>query len=482
MKKTIFQLDEQDNAGDALGKINYNFLKLNNDLFDLEASSGKNFSTVYKINSLMDKMDWLMAQTNFDELQDLYTTVNLLSSYWGNLEFTVQYPFNPENGFTSSLVFAGVGEELFGSTSLANQENILANALVSKNLPHIKNVSDAKNNFYNNGLVLVNRDDDGNFITWDFLSASNILNILVSKGNNFYYNGRLVDVYNIPYYSVITKSDVNIFTSLVPDYNSKIILSSDRTPILPDKTNLSNSALIVYDTFISDDYEVGDGTVLPITQFVPRVVKLSNIIPENDSSFAAKIQTNNNQSFNSAENNKIHNVALNFLNEKYAAYLYPDSTSINVLFLLYNYVGPNLGSTTVNSSFWDTNTLSEPQLNVEILKKSEVYKTAPSNNTSYDMYYTKGNVYIEKIVTVKYIKNIEMKDIVTVVGGVHKVVTIPISSWKFMGMNIGRSYTPNLFPDTAIISQSNRRVIRRRVVSDSRVQIQEPRAPIYNGT
>ena len=136
----------------------------------------------------------------------------------------------------------------------------------------------------------------------------------------------------------------------------------------------------------------------------------------------------------------------------------------------------------MNSSFWDIDTLSVPQLNVEILKKSEVYKTAPSNNTSYNMYYTKGNIYVEKIVTVKYTKNIEMKDIVTVVGGVHKVVTVPIASWKFMGINIGRSYTPNLFPDTSIISQNNnRRVIRRRVVSDSNIQIQDPRAPIYNG-
>jgi hypothetical protein len=467
MNESLFLLDEQDNVGDVLGKINYNFLKHNNDLLDLESVSQKNFSTINKINSLMDRMDLLISQTDFNKFQDLDTTVNLLSSYWNDFEFTVQYPFNPENGFTSSLVYAGSMGELFGSTSLSDQENILANALLARKLPYIKNINDAKSNLYNNGIIIVNRNDYGDFVTWDFLGSSNIFNVLIDKTNNFYYNGRLIDIYNIPYYSVITKSDVDIFTSLSPDYDNKIVLSDKNIPLLPDKTSVSNGALIIYDTIVYNNYDLGDGTLAPVTQFIPRVEKLNNIIPANDSTFASKIQNTNNQTSGSfADNNKIHNIALNFLTENYPSLLYPDGCIANVVFLLYNYVGPNLGQTVVETLYWDNETLSFPQRNVENLKKSDVYKVAPSNNTTYNLTYSKQNMYIEKIVSVKYEKNVEMKDVVTVAAGVHKIITVPISSWKYKGINIGRNYTPNLFLTAG---------------SYTPAQISGTSSPIYNG-
>ena len=467
MDESLFLLEEQDNVGDVLGKINYNFLKHNSDLTDLETVSKKNFSTIDKINSLMDRMDFLISQTDFNKFQDLDTTVNILSSYWNNFEFTVQYPFNPENGFTSSLVYAGALGELFGSTSLSEHENILSNALLSRKLPYIKTISDAKSNLYNNGVIIVNRNDYGDFVTWDFVNSSNVFNILIDKANNFYYNGRLVDVYNIPYYSVITKSGVDIFKSLTPDYDSKVVLSDNNVPLLPDKTTISGDVLIIYDAVVYNNYDAGDGNLIPITQFTPRIEKLNNIIPQNNSTFAAKIQATNNSTTGSiADNNKIHNIALNFLSENHPALMYPDQTTANVVFLLYNSVGPNLGQTTIETLYWDEDTLSTPYRNIENLKKSNIYKNAPSSNTTYNMSYSKQNMYVEKIVSVKYEKNVEMKDIVTVVAGVHKIVTVPISSWKYKGINIGRNYTPNLFSNAA---------------SRTKVEISGAPSLIYNG-
>jgi hypothetical protein len=75
-------------------------------------------------------------------------------------------------------------------------------------------------------------------------------------------------------------------------------------------------------------------------------------------------------------------------------------------------------------------------------------------------------MYIEKIVSVKYEKIVEMKDIVTVVAGIHKIVTVPISSWQYRGINIGRNYTPNLFLNKG---------------SQTPAKIKGTPSPIYNG-
>lgn len=445
MDESIFLLDEQDNVGDVLGKINYNFLKHNNNLFDLESTSKNNFSTIVKLDRLMDRMDYLMSLVNFDQLQDLYTTVNLLSSYWNNYEFTVQYPFNPDNGFTSSLVVAGTTGELLGSTLLSEQENILINVLLTKNLPYIKTAEDAKTNLYNNGFIIVNRTDSGDFVSWDFINSSNIFNILSDKLNNLYYNGRLIDVYNIPYYSVITGASVDIAQNLTPDYDSKIILGEGNVPLLPEKTSIYANILIEYETFVFNNYDIGDGNFVPITQFIPKVEKFSSIIPDTNAAFASKIQGLNAELPASyTDNARIHNLAVNFLNDNYPPAMYPGSAVANVVFLLYNSVGPNSGETIVETLFWDDNTLTESKRNVEKLSKSTISKVAPTSNTTYNISYNKQNIYVEKIVTVKYEKVVEIKDTVTVVGGIHKTSQIPFSSWRYKGINVGRSYTPGL--------------------------------------
>lgn len=447
MDESIFLLNEQDNVGDVLGKINYNFLKHNSDLMDLETNSVQNLSYVNKIDSLMDKMDYLISLTDFDKFQDFDTTVNMLSSYWNSLEFTVQYPFNPISGFTSALVTVA-GGELLGSTNVSTHENILTNALLAKKLPYIQTKEDAKSNLYNNGVIVVNRSDYGDFISWDFVSIKNILSILVDSSNDFYYNGRLVDVYNIPYYSVITTVGVDIYKNLTPDYDSKIVISDSNIPLLPNKTSLTGNVLIEYDRVIFENYDMGDGKFAPITQFIPKITKLNNIIQDNNNTFASKIQNSNAESLGVfSENNKIHNIALSFLNEKYPARDYPENTISNVVFMLYNSVGSNTGQVAVETLCWDEDTLSIPKKINEVLKKSNIDKTAPGSNTTYNMTYTKENIYIEKIVNVKYKKNIVQKDIVTVISGVHKIITVQESSWDYLGINIGRSYTPNLFLD-----------------------------------
>lgn len=446
MDNSIFLLEDQDNVGDVLGKINYNFLKHNNDLFDLETVNKDDFSSLDKINLLMDRMDYLISNVNFDELQDLYTTINFLSSYWNSFEFSVQYPFNPDNGFTSSLVVAGIAGELLGSTLQIEQEAILSDALLAYRLPYIKTADEAKTNLYNNGVIMVNRNDSGAFVSWDFINSSNIFNILVDRSNNLYYNGRLVDIYNVPYYSVITNSDVDILTQgLTPDYESKTILANGGVPLLPEKNNIYNTILIEYQTFVTNDYDVGEGIFVPVTRFVPNVKKLTSIIPANNQTFASKIQSiNADLPASYGENTKIHNLAINFLNENYPSVMYPESSIANVVFLLYNTVGQS-GETVVETLYWDEETLSQEQRKVEKLDKSNITKIAPGSNTTYNITYTKQNAYIEKIVSVKYQKIVQLKEMVTVVGNIHKVTTLPVSMWKFKGINIGRNYTPNLF-------------------------------------
>lgn len=446
MSELLFDINEPDNVGDVLGKINFNFLKLNNDLFDLEVLTKQNLDVIKNLDYLMDRMDLLISQIDFDKYQDLYTSVNFLSSYWNNVEFTVQYPFNPDNGFTSFLVGAGGLGELLGSTDAAKHIEILSNALINSKLPNISDVVEAKNALNTNGVVMVNRNDNGEFVSWEFLKADNLLKVAVDKYNNFYYDGRLVDVYDLPYYSVITPTSTDVYSTVLPDYNAKILLQGGTTPVEPDKASIYNNILIEYEPITYQDYDAG-GTIVPITKYEPRAENFSNIILEYSSEFQSKIlQINRDLEGAVGENSKAHNMALDFLKETHPAVSYPDNTTINVLFLLYNMIGADsMGETVVETLYWDVDTLAVPKQNLEIVKKSTISKIAPTSNTTYNLTYNKQNIYIEKIINVKYKKGIEIKETIQNISGIERKITEQLPVWKFKGINIGKKYSPHLF-------------------------------------
>lgn len=450
MDESIFLLEDQDNVGDVLGKINYNFLKQNNDLHNLELNIQDNYTLLRSLDKLMDRLDYLMANVDLNVLQDLYTTVNFLSSYWNTQEFTVYYPFNPDTGYTVSLASAGSTGTLLGSTEISEHENILINALLTKNLPYIQTEADARLNLSNNGLIFVNRTDSGDFVAWDFINSANIFSILADKSNNLYYNGRLVDIYNIPYNSVITGAGVDVTQPLIPDYNSKLVLTTEGTPLRPDNYELNSNVIIEYKSFTYNDYsddddddEDGEASFVPITELTPEVEKLSSTIPENNPSFASKIvNLNDDLPGDFQDNTEIYNLALEFLNDNYPPAFYPKSTIVNVVFLLYNKIGNQTGKTTVQTLGWDKATLKKAKNSKETLKKSTFSKTADASNTTYNIDYAKQNVYIEKIVNVKYEKTEQAEEVVTVIGGIHKSSVITVSKWEYKGISIGKSYTP----------------------------------------
>jgi hypothetical protein len=123
---------------------------------------------------------------DYDDLQKMYTTVNLLSSYWDKTEFSVQYPFNSFNGYTSLLAGAGELGQMYGSTDAKTQEKLLSDALVESEF--YKNSADAIGAIYNKQIIYVIRNSDGQFQSWDYMNATNIFAFNIDDNNNFYYN------------------------------------------------------------------------------------------------------------------------------------------------------------------------------------------------------------------------------------------------------------------------------------------------------
>ena len=80
----------------------------------------------------MDRIDVLLPDINYDFLEKLEASVQVLSGYWNNLEMTVQYPFNPINGYVSSIVAAGELGSLVSRTTQNEQIDLVSDALVKQ--------------------------------------------------------------------------------------------------------------------------------------------------------------------------------------------------------------------------------------------------------------------------------------------------------------------------------------------------------------
>lgn len=97
----VLKINENDCVGDSLGKYNYNALVLDTNtcnLKDIYFNSPNNVNTiVYSLSSYIQNFQNIL--TVFDDvfLKRILlatTRVKTLSSYWNNVEFTVQYPLN----------------------------------------------------------------------------------------------------------------------------------------------------------------------------------------------------------------------------------------------------------------------------------------------------------------------------------------------------------------------------------------------------
>ena len=94
-----YDINDYECVGDALGKINYNFLNLEAQICSL---SSKYFDSGYltafdKLSSIMTDMNIIGNQFYQVPLyKQAYTVTNLLSSYWNKTNITIEYPINIE--------------------------------------------------------------------------------------------------------------------------------------------------------------------------------------------------------------------------------------------------------------------------------------------------------------------------------------------------------------------------------------------------
>jgi hypothetical protein len=94
-------IDIQDCVGDSLGKHNYNTLVLDTTVCNLSSllySDIINVSNIFKgLSSIIVSYDSLIKKYNETKVNKITlasSTVNLLSSFWDNYEFSVLYPLN----------------------------------------------------------------------------------------------------------------------------------------------------------------------------------------------------------------------------------------------------------------------------------------------------------------------------------------------------------------------------------------------------
>ena len=95
-----YDINEYECVGDALGKINYNFLYLESQLCALSSKYFDNgfLAAFNKLSSIMADMNYIGNAFNMVPLyKQCYTATHLLSSYWNTNEVTVEYPINVDN-------------------------------------------------------------------------------------------------------------------------------------------------------------------------------------------------------------------------------------------------------------------------------------------------------------------------------------------------------------------------------------------------
>lgn len=95
----VYNIENYECVGDSLGKINYNFYELNNNLCALSANyffNSPNIFTIFsELSSKITNLNIIGDVFNFAEIhKQIYTATKLLSSYWCTQEVTIQYPVN----------------------------------------------------------------------------------------------------------------------------------------------------------------------------------------------------------------------------------------------------------------------------------------------------------------------------------------------------------------------------------------------------
>lgn len=171
MNKYTFQIDRQECVGDSVAKHNYNALSLDSFICNLssEIFNAKNnilsiFNNISNNSADFGNVATQFSNQNSANYNVVRTTVNLLSSYWASVEFTVQFEHNlytpddinnyydgsPINAYTSStsaVTLLKVGYDYLNSNFPARNfppyaiSNVVIFLYNSLNVNSVKNIS-----------------------------------------------------------------------------------------------------------------------------------------------------------------------------------------------------------------------------------------------------------------------------------------------------------------------------------------------------
>lgn len=435
MENNLLSLELDDNVGDGLAKINYNLLNINQECCTIDFFYKENTKFLDDLENLMDRIDVLLPDINYDFLEKLEANVQVLSSYWNNLEMTVQYPFNPINGYVSSIVAAGELGSLVSRTTQNEQIDLIADTLVKQGV--YSSSFEAKEGIDDLDMVIVFRDDNGNFTYWQYLYTSLVLNFTVDNQDNLYYNERLVDVYRLPYFSVIAPRNIDLsIQGTTVDFDDKVIYVGNN--IIQANRETLNNSFIQYTTITRRQLSQTEET-LDVTTYIPTIRDLSEIIPVNNPTYKAKIKKFNDDVLESVLQNPLLNtISLRFLNKSYAPNKYVDGNIINVVFFLYNTIGLNTSKANIATSYYGLD-VTTPRNTAKVRTfQNEITEVAPSSNTTFSVNFSKNDVYVDRIVIVKYKKVSKVEFITNQNTG--KITPRTVHYWEFVNANIGPKY------------------------------------------
>jgi hypothetical protein len=197
----LLQINKEDCVGDSVGKHNYNLMALDTTICNLSSLLYEDKSNYSSLNSTLTGLELminaysqyydLINENLYNEFKKATTVVNLLSSYWGNYEFSVQVPINSISLSANDLPLFAMS---LSSINLENINNVVEKFLKNLTKSYLDINYSPKN--YSNFTVV-----NASFFLYNLIPVINnnnttdpLIKIKYLPQNNFSFNQRLVTV------------------------------------------------------------------------------------------------------------------------------------------------------------------------------------------------------------------------------------------------------------------------------------------------
>jgi hypothetical protein len=459
-EKFTVKINNDDNVGDSIGKYNFNFLSLETALCNLEQDYYKkrdNYTAKFKrLEQLTDKLDSVLPFLNYNDLQKMSTTVTVLSSYWNEMELSVLYPINLD-GASSALTVDSLNLNIVvlqEALTVQDQERILAEALVSRKL--FKTVNDAIEGMYASVLLYVKRniDKQGEFVSWGIINGSNFTNLKIDFNNNFYYEAEAVDIYKIPYFSVIVPTNYTNQVAeganvLEPNFENKTanVVSAQtgkRVNLAPSNNSISGNTVLLYGTTDKIPTRTQRNNAELYELFLIEAFGSTNFLSIQNSSgrsLATYIPSTNPdlaKTFRNLEvvkeNNQVIQTVRKFLSKNYKPQNYRDGTTINVIFMLFNAFGDNTANVNIMTYIPSAKFGAYKLEKNENIRGFTARKTAKNSNTDYRITFSKQDQYIKRIFIARFQKKSRQIPSKVKVKGIIKNSSSTLDFWEFLNI------------------------------------------------